>query len=102
VLSRRLGGLQGRGIGTSVARVLLVSVVAAVGAWFVGDAIGWAEPAAAIVAVVLGILVATGITAAGLWVLHVDEFRELLDLFRLRRGRKVTPGQDADTEGVTP
>lgn len=102
VLSRRLGGLQGRGIGTSVARVLLVSVVAAVGAWFVGDAIGWAEPAAAIVAVSLGILVATGITAAGLWVLHVDEFRELLALFRLRRGRTVTPGQDADTEGVTP
>lgn len=102
VLSRRLGGLQGRGIGTSVARVLVVSVVAAGGAWLVGEAVGWAEPAEAIAAGILGILVATGITAAGLWLLRVDEFHELLSLFRLRRRRGASSGQDADTEGVTP
>jgi putative peptidoglycan lipid II flippase len=95
VLSRRLGGLQGRGIGTSAARVLAVSVAAAAAAWVVGDAVGWEAPGTAILAVVLGLAAAVAVTAAGLWILRVEEFRELAALVRLRRrqpGREPTPG----------
>jgi putative peptidoglycan lipid II flippase len=87
VLSRRLGGLQGRGIGTSALRVLVVSGAAAGAAWAVGDAVGWGDPGTATVAVVLGLTVAIIVTGAGLWVLRVEEFRELAALIRLRRRR---------------
>jgi putative peptidoglycan lipid II flippase len=112
VLSRRLGGLQGRGIGTSAVRVLAVSVLAAGAAWVVGDAVGWASAATAILAVLLGLAAAMAVTALGLWLLKVEEFRELAALVRLRRrpGGRGTPtpppppggGLGGESDAVTP
>lgn len=101
VLSRRLGGLQGRGIGTSAVRVLVVSAAAAGVAWVIGDTVGWASPATAVASVALGLSAATMVSAAGLWLLRVDEVRELGALFRLRR-RRPGHGPDGDAEAVTP
>jgi putative peptidoglycan lipid II flippase len=88
-LSRRLGGLQGRGIGTSSARILVVSVAAGGVAWLVGSNIGWSSPNTAILAVVLGLLAAGIVTACGMWLLRIEEYRELISLFRLRRRNKT-------------
>ena len=94
VFSRRIGGLQGRGIGSSVVRVVAVAAVAGVAAWLVSDAIGWSTPGEAIVSSIAGLAVAGAITAAGLWLARVDEFQEVLALLARRRG-----GSDRDALG---
>jgi len=91
VLSRRLGGLQGRGIGTTVARVGVVAVAAGCAAWIVGKGIGWSEPGIAILSALLGLVVALAITALGLWLARVHEFEEVVALLR-RRGQPVPAG----------
>jgi putative peptidoglycan lipid II flippase len=85
VLSRRIGGLQGRAIGTTVVRVSVVAAVAGFAAWTTGTAIGWSEPAVAVASAAAGLAVAMAITAFGLWVARVDEFHEVLGLLRRRR-----------------
>lgn len=85
VLSKRLGGLQGRGIGTTGGRILAVSAVGALAAWAVGDQLGWSSSGRAIASVALGLVVAAILVVAGLWAARVDEVRELVLLFR-RRG----------------
>ncbi|MFO7590278.1 MAG: murein biosynthesis integral membrane protein MurJ [Acidimicrobiia bacterium] len=84
VLSKRIGGLQGRGIGTTGGRILVASVAGAVAAWVVADQVGWSSPAAAAAAVVLGLAVAAVVVVAGLWVGRVEEARELVSLVRRR------------------
>ncbi len=90
VLSRRIGGLQGRGIGTTVVRVSVVAAVAGFAAWTTSKAIGWSEPAVAIASAAAGLVVAMAITAFGLWVARVDEFKEVLALLRRRRHRAAS------------
>jgi len=113
VLSRRLGGLQGRGIGTSALRVLVVSGAAAGVAWVVANAIGWSDSGTAIVAVVLGLTAAIVVAGAGLWLLRVEEFRELAALVRLRRrpsgpvsaaapGERASGAPNGESDAVTP
>ncbi len=102
VLSRRLGGLQGRGIGTSAVKILLVSVAAAAAAWVVGDTVGWASAGAAVLAVLLGLVAAMAVTALGLSLLKVEEFRELTALFRLRRFRRRSGRGTAPPPPVPP
>jgi putative peptidoglycan lipid II flippase len=98
VLSRRIGGLQGRGIGTTVVRVGLVSALAGTAAWYASGGIGWATPAKAIVAAVVGFVIAGAITVAGLWLARVHEFEEVMTL--LRRRRRPTPvGADNPATG---
>ena len=91
VLSRRIGGLQGRGIGTTAGRVLLVSAVGATAAWAIGEQVGWATTGQAIASVTLGLAVAGILIIAGLWVARVEEVRELVLMVR-RRG----PAPDLD------
>jgi putative peptidoglycan lipid II flippase len=91
LLSRRIGGLQGRGIGSTVARVGLVAAAAGVAAWQVAVRIGWSGPGIAFVGVVLGLLAAGVVTVTGLWLLRVDEFREVFDLVRRRRPDAPSP-----------
>jgi putative peptidoglycan lipid II flippase len=98
VLSRRIGGLQGRGIGTTTVRVGIVSVVAGVGAWAASSAIGWGDAATAILSTVAGVVVAGAITALGLWIARVDEFEEVLAVLRRRRAPSSTGGEDPAVE----
>jgi putative peptidoglycan lipid II flippase len=94
VLSRRIGGLQGRGIETTVARVGLVSAAAGTSAWLVADAIGWAGGIRAVSATVLGLLVAGAVLAVGLTLARVEEWQELVAGFRpaARRGAEGGAG----------
>jgi putative peptidoglycan lipid II flippase len=82
VMSRRLGGLRGRQIGSTFARVLVVGLVMAAIAWFVSDAVGYATPASAILAVVVAGAASAAAGIAGLWLLRVRELHELRDAFR--------------------
>ncbi|HEY8217758.1 MAG TPA: murein biosynthesis integral membrane protein MurJ [Acidimicrobiia bacterium] len=96
VLSRRVGGLQGRGIGSTVVRVGIVAAAAGVAAWQASSAIGWSSTGEAIVSSIAGLAVAGAITVGGLWVARVDEFQEVLGL--LTRRRRAVPPQDAAGE----
>jgi len=102
LLSRRIGGLQGRGIGSTVARVGLVAAAAGVAAWQVAVRIGWSGPGIAFAGVVLGLLAASAVTVAGLWLLRVQEFQEVLDLVLRRRPDAPSPaplsGEDPAVE----
>jgi putative peptidoglycan lipid II flippase len=102
LLSRRIGGLQGRGIGSTVARVGVVAALAGIAAWRVALLIGWAGARNAILSVVLGGLAAALVTVVGLWLLKVDEFREVLAIVRRRRPDSPSPaplgGDDPSVE----
>lgn len=100
VLSRRIGGLQGRGIGTTIVRVAVVSAVAGFAAWTTSKAIGWSEPAVAIASTAAGLFVGAAITAFGLWAARVDEFQEVLAL--LRRRRQPAVSTDGPASGEDP
>jgi len=86
-LSRRVGGLQGRGIETTFVKVGAASAVAGTAAWFAADAIGWAGGTRAVAATVLGAAVGVAGIAVGLSVTRVEEWRELRSSFRPRRRR---------------
>jgi len=97
VLSRRIGGLQGRGIGSTVLRVGVVSALAGTAAWLASSEIGWASAPDAILSAVAGLLVAGAITAAGLWLARVHEFQEVVSLLRRRRrGRRPVDAAGGD------
>jgi putative peptidoglycan lipid II flippase len=98
VLSRRIGGLQGRGIGTTVARVGVVAALAGIGAWAAAKGVGWSSSGEAILSVVIGLVCAGTITAAGLWVARVHEFREVLALLRRRRAPAPASSDDPVVE----
>jgi putative peptidoglycan lipid II flippase len=98
VLSRRVGGLQGRGIGTTIVRVSVVAAAAGAGGWLASKAVGWSGSAEAVVSVALGVVVAIAITAAGLWIARVHEFQEVLGLLRRRRVPDPAGGDDPAVE----
>jgi putative peptidoglycan lipid II flippase len=87
VLSRRVGGLAGRGIEVAAARVLAVSALAGAGAWLVAHQVGWATTAEAVGSVVGGTVVAGLVTVGGYTLLRVEELRELITTLRARRAR---------------
>jgi len=89
-LSRRLGGLRGRSIGTTAARVLAISAVAGAAAWWVSTVIGWSSAPTALIAVVAGLMVAGALTAFGLWALRIKEFHELIRVLRRRRRTRAS------------
>jgi putative peptidoglycan lipid II flippase len=82
VMSRRLGGLRGRQIGSTFARVCVVGAVMFVVAWYVSDALGYGSPSAAILAAVVGGIASTAVGIVGLRLLRVRELTELRDAFR--------------------
>ena len=88
LLSRRIGSLRGRGIGVLGARVVLVAAVAGTAAWFIGRAGGWETSGEAVMSSLLGLAAAGAITIAGLSVLRVEEFSEVVGLVLRRFGRK--------------
>jgi putative peptidoglycan lipid II flippase len=81
-VSRRLGGLRGRQIGSTFARVLAVGAAVGATTWLIADRIGSATPARAVLAVAVGGAAGIAVAIAGLWLLRVHELRELRDAFR--------------------
>lgn len=108
VLSRRIGGLSGRGIETSAVKLLVVSAAAGGVAWLVARTIGWETTTAALVTVVLGLTAALVVAVGGLRLLKVEEYTELAAILgpRLRRAARAmvvwrpgrTSGPPADVE----
>jgi putative peptidoglycan lipid II flippase len=112
VLSRRLGDVDGRRLGSTVTRSLAAGGLVAVAAWLIARGIGWSTPWVALGATVVGGVVGfTGyfaVTAA----LRMRELDDLWSLFapRGRRGRQpdvASPARaaavrgPADSEGRT-
>jgi peptidoglycan biosynthesis protein MviN/MurJ (putative lipid II flippase) len=95
VLSRRIGGLEGRGIEATALRVVVVSAVAGTAAWLCSHEIGFSTTAAAIGSVVTGGVAAIAVTVGGFGLLHLEEFDELAALVRRRRSRSRAAGTDA-------
>jgi putative peptidoglycan lipid II flippase len=94
VLGRRIGGMQGRGIETTVVKVGLVSAAAGTAAWVAAGAIGWAGDVRAIAATLAGLVLGGAVLAVGLTVSRVEEWTELVGGFRpaARRGAVGGPG----------
>jgi putative peptidoglycan lipid II flippase len=94
VLSRRIGGLQGRGIETTIVKVGLVSAAAGVAAWVVAVMIGWAGGLRALAATLLGLAVAVAVLAAGLTLFRVEEWPALVAGLRPGARRGATGAAD--------
>jgi hypothetical protein len=69
-------------------RVFLVAAAAGGAAFGVSREIGWHGAGSALIATLLALLVAGGVTFAGLFILRVEEFSEVLELVLGRFGRK--------------
>jgi putative peptidoglycan lipid II flippase len=81
-LSRRIGGLQGRGIETTFVKVGAASAIAGTAAWLVAATIGWAGGTRAVAATVAGAVIGLGGIAAGLALARVEEWQDLRASFR--------------------
>lgn len=92
VLSRRIGGLQGRGIEATIVKVGVVSAGVGTAAWLLGDTIGWAGGIHAVAATLAGLVVAAVGLALGLGALRVEEWQDLLSSFRRTRRRGGSVG----------
>ena len=88
VLSRRIGGMQGRGIETTTVKVGAVSAAAGTAAWVVAGRIGWAGDIRAIAGILAGLAVAGVLLAGGLTLARVEEWNALVAGLRpaARRG----------------
>lgn len=86
VLSARVGGLRGRQIGSTAARVLVVGLAVAGVTWAIGRALGWANSGRAVVTTSAGIAAALVVSVVGLALLRVEELGELRGLARRRTG----------------
>jgi putative peptidoglycan lipid II flippase len=88
VLHDRLGGIEGRRIATTVAKVLAAGAAVAGLSWAVGELVGWTTTFEAFTAVIVGTL-AAGIVYLGLLaLLRVEELATLTALVPGRRGAR--------------
>ena len=92
VLGRRIGGMQGRGIETTVVKVGLVSAAAGTAAWLVAVRIGWAGDLRAVAALVAGLAVGGAVLAGGLTLARVEEWTELVAGLRPGARRRAVGG----------
>lgn len=81
VMSRRLGGLRGRQIGSTAARVALIGAGVAGVTWVVADQVGYSTPTDALVACVAAGIAGIAVAVGGLWALRVHELAELRAAF---------------------
>jgi len=89
VLHARLGGIDGRRIATSVAKVVVAGGAVALVSWLLGRAIGWATTTEALESLVVGTLAGVVVYVGTLRILRVDEVTALLALVP---GRRAGPG----------
>ncbi len=82
MFGRRIGGLRGRALGTTSVRVTVVSLAVGGTTWAVSHFVGWSSSSEAILAAIVGAVVALVVSLAGLALLRVDELRDVLALVR--------------------
>lgn len=87
VMSRRLGGLRGRQVGSTFARVLLVGAAVAAVTWATAQQLGAATPTEAVVTCAVAGTVGLIVAVVGLWAMRVHELDDLRDAFRRGAGR---------------
>ncbi len=87
IMSRRLGGLRGRQVGSTFARVLVVAAVVAAVTYAIADRLGSATPSEAIVTCVVAGTVGLVVAMVGLRAMRVPEYHDLRDAFRRGAGR---------------
>jgi putative peptidoglycan lipid II flippase len=86
VLRRRLGGIDGARLATTLSKVVVAGVVVGGMSWGVSELIGWSSTATAALAVVVGSVVGGVAYVAVLSFLRLEELRELRALLPGRRG----------------
>jgi len=87
IMSRRLGGLRGRQVGSTFARVLVVAAVVAAVTYAIAQRLGDATPNEAIVTCVVAGTAGLVVAVVGLWAMRIHEYHELRDAFRRGAGR---------------
>lgn len=90
LMSRRLGGLRGRQIGSTFGRTLAVAAVVAGATWVVADRLGYATTTEAVATTIVAGALGLVLTVGGLRVLRVHELHELRDAFRRGAAREAT------------
>ena len=89
VLSRRIGGADGKRLAATTARTLAAGLAVAGVAWSAAHLIGWTGTGASIAAVAAGLVVGGVVYVGLLLLLRVDELRMLTALLPGRRGERV-------------
>lgn len=87
VMSRRLGRLRGRQLGSTFARVFVVGALVAVVTWAIADRLGSSTPTEAVVTCVVAGTVGVLVAIVGLWAMRIHEYHDLRDAFRRGAGR---------------
>jgi putative peptidoglycan lipid II flippase len=91
LLSRRLGGVDGRRLWRSLASIVVAAAIMGLAAWggehwlrdvVPGDGLLWRASR-----VFLSIGAAVGVLAAAAWALRIEEFRQAIDQIRTKLGR---------------
>jgi putative peptidoglycan lipid II flippase len=77
VVDRRLGGIDGRTLGSTLARTLVAGAVAAGVSWLVAEAIGWSGTGNAVASVALGGIAGVAVYVALGVALRLDELRTI-------------------------
>jgi putative peptidoglycan lipid II flippase len=88
VLHERLGGIEGRRIATTIAKVLAAGAVVAGLSWAIGELVGWSSTLAAFTAVIVGTLVSAVVYLGLLALLRVEELASLTALIPGRRSAR--------------
>jgi putative peptidoglycan lipid II flippase len=88
VLHERLGGIEGRRIATTIAKVLAAGAVVAGLSWAIGELVGWSSTFAAFTAVIVGTLVSAVVYLGLLALLRVEELASLTALIPGRRSAR--------------
>ncbi|MFM8304532.1 MAG: murein biosynthesis integral membrane protein MurJ [Actinomycetota bacterium] len=87
IMSRRVGGLRGRQVGSTFVRVLVVGLLVAAVTWSVAHQLGAATPTEAILTCVVAGVAGLVVAGLGLWAMRIHEYHELRDAFRRGAGR---------------
>jgi putative peptidoglycan lipid II flippase len=88
VVDRRLGGIDGRALGTTIAKALIAGAAAVVVSWAIANALGWSGTASAAASVVLGGGAGIIAYAALGFLLRLDELRVLVAFVPGRRATR--------------
>lgn len=87
LMARRLGGLRGRQVGSTFARVLVVGAAVALVTWSVAGTLGWESSTRAIATCAIAGAAGLAVAVIGLWAMRIHEYHELRTAFGRGAGR---------------